>query len=339
MVCGMPRTMPCANAKMRSCDGAPRQRSASATSASPSVRSKAVKWPRIAAASLSGSIVSSQTIGRLQHLQIAPRQQRARIGDGAGVAGKLHAVFGGAERGGADAFAGRQQRPGQRAGVEPLAQRVAEPAAHVAEVAVLAAVDVFADAARQHDAVDAAELGDRLGQIERRERRRQRPHADRGDQRVGHVFGDLVERGGLGAVALVPVKARLRGVVLAGRIEPDDAAVVVDHLQPAADVDGGGRDHAAVLDQRELGGAAADVDVEDALALVGGDARGARAVGRQHRLHVMAGGGADEVAALLGQQAGDRLRVVAPQRLAGQDHHAGVDVLGVERGLRDRRRR
>ena len=109
--------------------------------------------------------------------------------------------------------------------------------------------------------------------------------------------------------------------MLAGRVEPDDLAVLVDHLQPAADVDGRGRDHPAVLDQRELGGAAADVDVEDALALVGRDARGARAVGRQHRLHVMAGGGGDEIAALLGQQAGDRLRVVAPQRLAGEDHH------------------
>ena len=120
-------------------------------------------------------------------------------------------------------------------------------------------------------------------------------------------------------------------MMLAGRIEPDDLAAVVDHLQPAADVDGRGRDHAAVLDQRELGGAAADVDVEDALALVGRHARGARAVGRQHRLHVMAGGGGDEIAALLGQQAGDRLRVVAPQRLAGEDHHAGVDVRGRRR--------
>ena len=115
-------------------------------------------------------------IGRLQHLQIAPRQERAGIGDGAGVAGKLHAVFGSAQRRGADAFAGRQQRPGQRAGVEALAHRVAEPASHVAEVAVLAAVDVFADAARDHDAVDPAKIGDRLGQIERLERRRQRPH-------------------------------------------------------------------------------------------------------------------------------------------------------------------
>ena len=124
------------------------------------------------------------------------------------------------------------------------------------------------------------------------------------------------------------MKAGLRGMMLAGRIEPDDPALLVDHLQPAADVDRGGRDHAAVLDQRELGGAAADVDVEDALALIGRHPRGARAVGRQHRLHVVAGGGADEIAALLGQQAGDRLGVVAPQRLAGEDHHAGVDVVG-----------
>ena len=59
-----------------------------------------------------------------------------------------------------------------------------------------------------------------------------------------------------------------------------------------------------------------------------GHARGAGAVARQHRLHVVAGGGGDEIAALLGQQAGDRLGVVAAQRLAGEDHHAGVDVLG-----------
>ena len=96
------------------------------------------------------------------------------------------------------------------------------------------------------------------------------------------------------------MKARLRGVMLSGRIEPDDPAVAVDHLKPAADVDGGGRDDAALLDQRELGRAAADVDVEDALALVGGDPRGAGAVACQHRLHVMAGGGGDEIAALLG---------------------------------------
>ena len=85
---------------------------------------------------------------RLQHLKIAARQQRAGIGDVARVAGELDAVFGGAERGRADAFAGGQQRPGQRALIEALADRAAETASHVAEIARLAAVDVFGDAAR-----------------------------------------------------------------------------------------------------------------------------------------------------------------------------------------------
>src|SRR5260221_4898596 len=50
-----------------------------------------------------------------------------------------------------------------------------------------------------------------------------------------------------------------------------------------------------------------------------------RAIGGEHRFHVVAGGGADELAADLGQQLADRLRVLAPQRLAGEDHRAGVD--------------
>src|SRR5206468_502304 len=83
--------------------------------------------------------------------------------------------FRGAERRGADAFAGRQHRPGQGPCVEAPSHRVAEPASHVAKVAGLTAVDVFADAAGEHHAVDAAQVGDRLGQVEREERRGQRP--------------------------------------------------------------------------------------------------------------------------------------------------------------------
>ena len=210
----------------------------------------------------------------------------------------------------------------------------AEAAPHVAEVALLAAVDVFADAAGEHDAVDASQLGDRLGEIEMLDRVRQRPRPDGGDERIGHALGHAVHRGGIDDVAALPGEPGLRRMVAAGRIEPHDPAVLVDHLQPAADMHRGGRDHAALLDQAELGGAAADVDVEDALALVVRHARGARAIGREHRLHVVAGGGADEFAALVGQQAGDRLRVLAPQRLAGEDHDAGVDVVGMQaRGL------
>ena len=132
-------------------------------------------------------------------------------------------------------------------------------------------------------------------------------------------------------IAAVPGKAGALGVMFARRIEPDDLAVL-DHLQPAADMDRGGRDHLAVLDQAEFRGAAADVDIEDALVLVARHARGAGAVGREHRLHVMAGGRGDEFAALLGQDLGDALRVLAPQRFAGENDDAGIDLVGRQAG-------
>ena len=125
------------------------------------------------------------------------------------------------------------------------------------------------------------------------------------------------------------MKAGTLGVMFSRRIEPDDLAVL-DHLQAAADMHGGGRDHLALLDQAELGGAAADVDVEDALALVAGDARRARAIGRKHRLHVVAGGRGDELAALLGENLGDALRILAPQRFAGENDDAGIDLVGTK---------
>ena len=59
------------------------------------------------------------------------------------------------------------------------------------------------------------------------------------------------------------------------------------------------------------------------------DGRGAGAIGREHRLHVMAGGGADELTAPLRDDAGDRLGVFAPQRFAREDNRAGIDIVGV----------
>src|SRR6516165_5478802 len=103
---------------------------------------------------------------RLQHLHIAPRQELAGFGDVAGVAVELHAVLGGAERGRANALARRQARPWQVARIDAPANGEAQPAAHVAEIALLAAIDVFADAAGEHDAVNAAEIDDRVGEIE-----------------------------------------------------------------------------------------------------------------------------------------------------------------------------
>ena len=145
------------------------------------------------------------------------------------------------------------------------------------------------------------------------------------------TFGHFLKVRYVDGVAAVPEKAGALGVMFAGGIEPHDVAVL-NHLQAPADVHGGGRDHLALLDQAELGGAAADVDVEDALALVAGDPRGARAIGREHRLHMMAGGGGDEFAALLGENRGDCLGVLAPQCLAGENNHAGIDLVGIEIG-------
>jgi len=48
----------------------------------------------------------------------------------------------------------------------------------------------------------------------------------------------------------------------------------------------------------------------------------------------MAGGGADELARFFGEQVGDGAGVLPLQRLAGQDHRAGIDVASGEARLR-----
>jgi hypothetical protein len=132
----------------------------------------------------------------------------------------------------------------------------------------LAAVDIFADAAREQHPFDPAEIEDRIGQVEMLDRMRHRPLGERGNEFVGHGLGHLVELGEVDDVALVPVEAGLACVVAAGGIEPLDPAACIHHLQAAADMDGGGLDHEALLDDGKLGGAAADVDVEHALAFL-----------------------------------------------------------------------
>ena len=51
---------------------------------------------------------------------------------------------------------------------------------------------------------------------------------------------------------------------------------------------------------------------------------------------MVAGGRGDEVAALLGQEPGDRLGILAPQRFAGEDDDAGIDILRLDTGGRVR---
>ncbi len=115
-----------------------------------------------------------------------------------------------------------------------------------------------------------------------------------------------------------------------GGIEADDPPRFVHDLQSAADVQRRSRLHFPPLDQRKLRRAAADIDIENAFAGVVRHARRARAEGREHGFHVMPGARADEFPALLREKMGDRLGVFPAQRLAGQDHDSGVDVVGME---------
>ena len=106
----------------------------------------------------------------------------------------------------------------------------------------------------------------------------------------------------------------------------------VHDLQPAAYVQRRGRHDTPVLKHRELRGSTANVDIEDTLTGVVGDARRPRAESCKHCFHVMAGGRADEIATVMRYDVGDSARVLAPQRLAGQDHRSGVHIIRLNVG-------
>jgi len=150
----------------------------------------------------------------------------------------------------------------------------------------------------------------------------------RGHERIRHHIRDPIQIGVVHRIAELPIEAGALRMSPASGIEPHDAPVTVHHLQPPANMNRGSGDDAAALDEGELRGAAANVDVEQAASHFVGDARGARAIGRQHGFHVMARRGADEIAARFGQHGGNRLGVFAAQRLAGENDRAGVDVGG-----------
>src|SRR5258708_15767150 len=89
-------------------------------------------------------------IGGWQNLQIPSRQKLSGLGDVAGIAAELHAVFRSPKSGGADAFARRAQRPWQRTRIDTRPNGAPEPASHVAEDARLAAPVVLAHPPRHH---------------------------------------------------------------------------------------------------------------------------------------------------------------------------------------------
>lgn len=89
----------------------------------------------------------------------------------------------------------------------------------------------------------------------------------------------------------------------------------------------------AALHQGKLGGAAADIHVENDSVLLARQGHRAGTVGRQGGLQMVACRGADQAAAGLGKAIGDGLGVVRLERLAGQDDRAAVHLVTAQAGL------
>ena len=168
-------------------------------------------------------------------------------------------------------------------------------------------------------------------------------------ERVARRIDDIVgrDRGEPRAIACahrrigerLPDRSQGRAPAATSRAESStrvQAPLVVGREQPAADREGRDAEDHAVVDQRELGGAAADVDMQHALVALLRQPHRARAVRGERAFELVAGGGADELAGLVGEQFVDRARVRPLDRLAGEDHGAAVDVARAQSRPRDR---
>lgn len=205
-------------------------------------------------------------------------------------------------------------------------------AGEVAEGALLAAVDVLGDAAGEAErlgcrgwtVVDQQQLG-RVG------RRHRAGAGDRGEHVDERADQPLLVLLGQGAAELQrdPEHA---GDQQRRLLDPHHGPALQGD-QPAADGDRGGAEDPAVGHQRQLGRAAADVDVQPHARRAAGLRHRAGAVRGHHRLQVVAGGRADEPAGLLREQVRDGPGVAPLERLPGQHHrptvHSGPLVPGL----------
>ena len=171
-----------------------------------------------------------------------------------------------------------------------------------------------------------------VGQIHFRNGIRQFIAINRHQQGVRHPFGHLRQLFAGNDIAQFPVEARQFGMIFSGGIEAGDAVFLIHDQQPAANMHCGGMQYLALFNHAQLGGAAANIDIQDSFAAVVRRFCCARTVCRQHRLHMMASGGANEFSALLCNECRNALRVFATQGLTGQNHHAGIDIVRVQLG-------
>jgi len=112
-----------------------------------------------------------------------------------------------------------------------------------------------------------------------RGRRRDRRRVSAATSSSAMVSATLSRSLNVDDVALVPVETPPAALVAPAGSSRLDAAACVHHLQ-APPMCTAASDHVAALDHAQACGAAADIDIEDALASSWETLRGARAVGR-----------------------------------------------------------
>src|SRR5262249_56544963 len=97
---------------------------------------------------------------------------------------------------------------------------------------------------------------------------------------------------GLERIAEAERNAEALRALLTRVLDPGEALLRVFDDEAAADRERGGREDAALLDQRELGGAAADIDVEQRRVVAAREGDGARAGRGELGIHGVGGRGA-----------------------------------------------
>ena len=227
----------------------------------------------------------------------------------------------------------------RRAPRELRAQRGGERTGDVAVIAVLVAEDVFRYAAGEGDRVRRLDAHQRLGEEQRA--------AERIGRGIENVIGGDRRRAGARSLRAArprrasPGRSRCRGRRrrAAPPRRPASRRRVVAGEKPAAHREGRDAEKHAVVDQRELGGAAADVDMEHAFLALPGKPAPRRRRGRRARIRACGRRWRRRTCRPRRRTARRSLSHSALDRLAGEDHRATVDVLarkaGVAIALRD----
>ncbi len=165
----------------------------------------------------------------------------------------------GADHGGADTRLGPHAL--HAGSVDPRAHVLGELQAEIAERLDVAAIEIFGDAAGTTDLIDPAAIGDRIEpqQIDAAGARRLAPH--RREQTIGHPRRQPLRIVRCKRCADRKVDAEFGAKAAAGLLHPHDPVFRIEADQPRADIERGEVDHLAVGADRDLGGAAADVDI------------------------------------------------------------------------------